>query len=529
MNTKIRLQQIVKKLAGVGRSWRARIRERAQHFDLKNFFLHRKRIAGLVIFEDAAYVALYDEEQISGIAGKRLLFLDRYTLPIRVFEGGSFKNLSALEPVLKQIRQCLKNLRVDSLVISLPPAVSQFFVFEFPASVSVEEIRQAIAFNADSFLPLPAGAIYYDWEEIPNHAAAKREILLGLVKRGVIDPLLEAFKGASLAAIAVETHDFSLTRSVRMSDDGGAIAVFDSADDTCFVVYEKQNPIFKFSRSKKLLAAEGLAPKDLLLQFIAFVNARKKNPKFINTIFVVGGGAENERLKNELKMLGGFRVEAPQPIDGTLGEAGSEGLGDVGSIIAVGCALRGLIERKHDARISLMPLGTEELYERHRLISYLKFVQRLTVGFGSFFVIVFVAAFFILSAFEIRQEDAGQRSLTLPPDALLYQNAARQFNEDASAAERIMARSRRWWNVYGAIETLVPSGVVIQSVEVFEGNITIGGVARKRDDLFALRDRFRASTVFSSPDFPFTFFITADNIPFRLSFTIKDDAFFFVD
>lgn len=108
------------------------------------------------------------------------------------------------------------------------------FVREVPFPPMTEkELKEAIKWDMEKYVPYEADSYYYDYSIIPGEPSEKElKILLAAVPRHILDPLLEAIKNAGLIPRVVDLESLALYRTFSqfpnsmVLDIGGAFSQF---------------------------------------------------------------------------------------------------------------------------------------------------------------------------------------------------------------------------------------------------------------------------------------------------------------
>lgn len=192
--------------------------------------------------------------------------------------------------------------------------------------------------------------------------------------------------------------------------------------------------------------------------------------------------------------------------------------------LASAAALRGLLSRTSDTFSSLMPVGTQLAYERQRFLSFLQFVQKLTLALGGFFVLFFsITALFINSIFST----AVSSSLYTDPSSgeaqTLVREAATTFNASIERLTALLSGSPRWEPFFKEFDALMNEALTISRIEVNStGSLTFSGTARDRNALLGLRDTLQSSAVFTPIDVPLSLLLANNQIPFTFTVQLRD-------
>lgn len=120
-------------------------------------------------------------------------------------------------------------------LVSIPLRHSFITIIDMP-TLSDEQLKEAIQFEARRYIPIPLSDVVLDWWRIPDRvdethageAAAKKgmSVLLAAVQKDVIDKYMRILSGAGITSLGFEVEVFSATR-VLGTRTQGAILLFD--------------------------------------------------------------------------------------------------------------------------------------------------------------------------------------------------------------------------------------------------------------------------------------------------------------
>lgn len=305
-----------------------------------------------------------------------------YEKAFRTFEKNTL--FLSSDDISRAIRAIIKEAKIKShqAAFSIPDFSTFFTNFELP-SMSQEELKQAIRFEARQHVPLPLNEVTLDWQIIEGRPSKERKenikILLVAVPNEVINQYREIARLAKLELVALEAEVFSLIRALTDKDEKGPISIIDigAQSTTCNIVEKK---VLKLSHSFDMsgneltkviskglnidyLAAENLKEekglrdeetKQILLPLVdvilkeiekIFHNFYLKEGKEIQKIKIAGGAALIPGLKEYFAQNFKVEVEIANPftdlfyppiLEKKLKEIGP------GYAVSVGVALRGL-------------------------------------------------------------------------------------------------------------------------------------------------------------------------------------------
>ena len=232
-------------------------------------------------------------------------------------------------------------------------------LFEFPLIAENKQIEEAMNL-AVSTLPVSEEEIYSDWMPLENIKTKKERSGVGDGEKISIDSYLKIFDENKIAPVAIETYAWSLGQFLEEGDDIVMMAV-EQFDSLVFTIYDGKIPYFHFSLPKEIFNNEEDFLKSSIhhiKRLIHFVLSENNRSREIKSIIILGSGELKKFLKENISGVDFKEIK----------EIGSSD--ELGHFIALGAAKRGLIPRREDAIVSLMPIGTELAYERHRLVSF---------------------------------------------------------------------------------------------------------------------------------------------------------------
>lgn len=467
------------------------------------FLRHKKPIAGLAITRKEIYAVIFDESK-GGMFGEKV----------------EIENLE-----IESIKKGLKKLKekfgasLSSAVVSLPPSLSYLSIFEFPMSAEKEQIEEAMKL-ASSALPLPDSEIYSDWMFLENKNIKKKETVLEMAKRNLMDSYLEAFERSKISVIAAENYAWSIGQFLKDGDDI-TMVIMEQSDMITFVIYDGCFPYFRFNLPKDKFKNE----KDFLTatahylnslaHFILTDNGKARN---VGSIVAISGDELINHLQKNIAEAAKIKIQKGFSLGNEL-----ENINDLGFLAAFGAVKRGFIPRKQDEIVSLLPIGTELAYEHHRLFSFIDFIQKFSIGFAGFLIIVFLGTLIMVKTLFSGIENSLEKEVVLPTDIAGIREKAVVFNQSISKLLKINNQRIAWEKIFIEIDKIVSgSGVIINQLGASEsGEITFSGIAANRDNLIKLKDQLAGSQIFSSEPLPLSLFLNKENISFSIKAKLK--------
>lgn len=159
-----------------------------------------------------------------------------------LISDGEIKDSASLTEV---IRRAVKNIQGEKLntnyvIASLPEEKSFLQIIQLP-KMKEEEIRKAIYFEAENYVPLPMDQVYLDFQVVPplyGHLDHIDALIAALPKK-IVDSYLECLKGAGLKPVAFEIESQALSRAlVKNEVSPSPLLLIDlGATRTSFIVF----------------------------------------------------------------------------------------------------------------------------------------------------------------------------------------------------------------------------------------------------------------------------------------------------
>ena len=491
--------------------------------DILKVFTRDEPIAGLEISDTHIRVALLEFKEIK--KGKErekkleITILAEKPLKEGIVSEGEIKKKEEFIAVMNDLLKGIKS-KIRYSIISISPNKIYSKLYSFPKTVSGEKLEEAMKLAIGFQLPMKLEDVYLDWEKASGDSQ-KNEIFLATASKKVIDNYIDALKTAGLNLVAIEFFPMSVNRAAVISS-GPVMAIILNNEGAEVSIIE--NKIIQFDR---FLPSAQFSSQNSFLgetrKIIDFFESEKK--KKISEILLIGENREN--IKNQLT---DFFKEIT--ISNALGQeiflSSAEIKKDNGNkwLVALGAALRGVLPRSEDELISLMPIGTEEAYDNQKAIIFSEFISNISVALSIFFVVIFLGIWLLMVSF---QKNFSTRIISLsssavPEDALALENRAIKFNELLNKADSSLILMQKTSPILEELKLKIISGISVRnfSMPSLIDAINISGVAQSRNQLNLFKKSLESSEMFSEVNLPLTNIELRENIPFSITFRIKD-------
>lgn len=180
-----------------------------------------------------------------------------------VVEKGLIKNEDALAKIIKVALKNIqgKKIRTKYVIVSLPEEKSFLQVIQMP-KMEKGDLRSAIFFEAENYIPLPIGEVYLDFQIIEpvNDSQNHLDVLMVAMPKKIVNTYVSCLKKAGLIPLAFEIESEAIARALIKNETSNApVALIDfGKNSTDFIVFSGRSIRFTYSipiSSEQLTAA----------------------------------------------------------------------------------------------------------------------------------------------------------------------------------------------------------------------------------------------------------------------------------
>lgn len=447
------------------------------------FFRHRKKKLGQDILEN------YQTDE--------LVLIEEPIAP-DIIADGAVINSDLLSKTLKNIWVKAK-LSTDYAIVAIPDDKIHSRIFSFPKTIDGARLTEAMRLAIDFQIPMPIKEIYLDWERAKG-APLLNEILLSTIPRTVAQGYLASLELAGIKTLALESHLASIARAVKLTPEQTILFSKKTPDGT--TVFAVKNGIIRFSR---VLPLRFVSEKNIPIEIKKVKTALEAEIK--DTVII-----EKALIDADIRDDYAGHTEFTEPKSKWL--------------ISLGAAIRGKIPEGADNLISLLLVGTEEAYAYQKATIFITFIRNMTIGISAFFVIAFlIAYFFIFSLSQNANSAIAVLSATpISPELVAKENLIKHINALSKTGTTILADLPMWSALLDELTSLINDDIIVSSFSAtsFADKMTITGLARNRETLNQFKKTLQNSDILSEIDLPITNLEQKKDIPFSISFRIKD-------
>lgn len=471
--------------------------------DWVKFFTREELVAGLEISSDCLRLTLLSQNK-----DKKPFVAAAVEEPLKdgVVIEGAIKNREEFVKAVKKLVSQSKT-RIRYVIVSIPENRVFSKIFAFPKSIKGEKLKETMELSIGFQLPIKLDDAYLDWEKI--ECENKNEVLLGAVPKSVINEYVAALGPTGLKIVAVEFHLLSIARALPKNEKPVMILLDKPERMTVGVI--KSN-VLRFIHT---ISYETVAKEKLNAELKRIINFYEGEYEQLSKIVAL----KKETVKT-IGKINDLHVETPFALQ-------NENKSDAGKwLVSAGAAVRGALPRKEDTLISLMPVGTEEAYEYQKATTFSNLIADIVTAASVIFLAVFMGGWFLM--LSIQQSLINQyslfSSLPVPQETVELETRARHLNFLLLQINELVKTTPMWSSAITEIRARTVPGIVLSNliVNLPDMPITMQGTAKDRETINLLKRSFEASSSFAGANVPLTNLEKKTEIPFSMSFQLKD-------
>jgi type IV pilus assembly protein PilM len=162
-----------------------------------------------------------------------------------IIEGGIIKDKEKLSFYIKEVLKKVKGEKIKTkyVICCLPEEKAFLQVIKMPR-MPEEDLKSAILFEVENYIPLPLNKVYLDWEKIlTSPLTQNQEILVCACPKEIVDSYLEVLKKSNLEPVAFEIETMALARAlIPEKDRKSSILILDIGETrSTFAIFSKNS------------------------------------------------------------------------------------------------------------------------------------------------------------------------------------------------------------------------------------------------------------------------------------------------
>ena len=431
------------------------------------------------------------------------------------------KDLSKALNILKNDFKPQKYLS-SFAILTIPQNKIYSEIMKFPAALSEDQLVESIGLNASENLPLPLSECYIDWQIIESNNKTN-SVLISTIPRKIADNYIKILKENGFKLIALEASFLSIERAIFISEKP-TIFLYLTDKGITSIIYKNKSPYFSQFElwNETTLGKEIRNIKDLSK---TIKNKIKKLTLYFES--------RNDEMKIEKVLLASHGFDADiiiEKIGKSLlpiekAELKIKSLENNDWITVAGAAARAFIPRSDDKIISLLPVGTESLYETQKAVSFIKSIMTLIFSLAIFYIAVFSGSYLLILNLEknINNQISIRNSLPLSEEYIKIKSETKEFNSYTRDLANIYQETGSdHGNILKNINKLNTPGISITKLNSVKQNesIYISGIASTRENMNVFRSKIENSSLFKGTKLSVKNIAQKENIIFevRLAF-----------
>lgn len=474
--------------------------------NILNLLTKEKHVAGIEISDSVIRVAFLRprKHSTSTTPADELLLIEE-PLEAGVIQDGKAVDVARLGKALKTIWLKAK-LNTNYAIVSIPDNSIYARIFSFPKSVEGARLSDAMRLAIGFQLPAKTETSYLDWERVTSSAPGLNEILLATIPRDAADGYMKALDIAGIKTLALESHTNSISRAISLAPN--QLTLVTRKTQTGTTVFALQDNVLRFVRTLPTSFLPEKAHAGEIQKIKAALEAEQKDSRHPISILEFAQAKFQSEYASYPEL-----ANAKNPTDW---------------LVAIGAVIRGRIPQGGDSLISLLPVGTEEAYAYQKATTFIALIRNMTIGVSLFFMVVFLGAYiFVLTLSQNAQRNISSLSVEpVSPDLIAKETTIKNVNELTSTGETILAETPMWSMVLDEINARTINGIIVSNITApsIADTLTVTGTAQDRITLNQFKKTFQESPLFTDVAIPITNLEQRSDIPFSLTFQLKDPS-----
>ncbi len=490
--------------------------------DFLNLLIPKEKIVGIEIASHKLRMLALAKDSFGNfsIYGKSEVDLED-----GVIDFGAVKDGKKLSQAIAKLKETFKPQRAFSpfVIVTISQNGVYSDILEFPKSLTSEELIEAISFNVAKISPMPLSESYLDWQVIEK-GENKNKVLVSLVSKKIADSYINVLKENGFKLIALEPSSLSIARAAEITNDS-VLFLYLTDEGITGIIYSNGNSYlsqFEFwqeaSRGSPIKDLEDLSKvlKIKIASLFRYFENQYRKAK-IKKVLLMSEGFDAEQIIKNIKIKD-VAVEKAKP--------SISSIKNYDWIPAAGAAKRAFIPRSEDTIISLLPVGTESLYETQKAESFAKSILTAASALAIFYAAVLVLALFFVSYLgkDIAKQMETRSNIPMPVEYQKIDLETKEFNNYVNDLSGIYVKtSIDYEPMMKKIGSLNSSGITLSNVNFsdYAGLISVSGIASSRENLNVFKSGLMNSSYFNNVKFSVQNIAQKSNIPFSASFSLR--------
>lgn len=467
-----------------------------------NLLSKKRKIVGIEINDSSIRLSYFktrkNHNKKSNIPKEEIVFIDE-PLEGNIVSNGTILEKESLAKILKNIWHKEK-LSKCYAIVSIQEDKFYSKIFSFPKNIKEDKLKEGINLAINFQLPFKKDDFYIDWEKIENDSPAITEVIVSSIPKNITNDYVDVFNKADIQILALESNIFSICHLIQYNINELILSLKQNKESVSIFCFS--NNSFKFSRTIPILL---ISDEDYLKNEISKIKNWAES-EFNNKVKEID--IKDIQIKDEYKKYN----ELENGIDAKW-------------LPSMGAMMRGRIPEGNDNKISLLPVRTIEAYKYQKAKVFISFARNIVIGISLFFVFAYLATYlFIFSLVENINKKSNIEMSSISSDILEKEALIKNVNNLTEVSESFLLNATNWSILIDEINSKTIEGIVISKLSIPSVNDTINivGISKNRDTLNQFKKSLEKSILLANIELPITNLEQKIDIPFTISFKLKD-------
>jgi len=203
-------------------------------------FSFNSQAFGLDISDFSLKIAMLEKDKND----LKLASFGRANIVSGIIEKGEIKNEERLSEIIKNTLGQIKGkkIRIKYVIASLPEEKSFLDRVRLPL-MGQKEIKTAIRFEIENYIPFPLEKVYFDFDKIQQNYENYQEVLIAAIPKDISESYLRVLKKAGLQPLALEPECLSISRAlIKKNEIISPVLIIDLGKTrTTFIFFSENN------------------------------------------------------------------------------------------------------------------------------------------------------------------------------------------------------------------------------------------------------------------------------------------------
>ncbi len=211
--------------------------------------------------------------------GFEIVSLNEAELKPGIVANGVIQKEDALVKVIKSMRDGAngKKIKTKYAAVSLPEEKSFLQVIKMP-KMKKDELKSAVRFQAENYIPLPLSEVYLDFQALPRQKSGQTNVVIAAMPKKIVDSYVSCLKKAGVVPVAFELESQATRRALAKDEsaEGPMVLIDFGENNTDFIVFSGNAICFASSMPVSLRQLDQAVADGLNISFIDAEKLRKR-------------------------------------------------------------------------------------------------------------------------------------------------------------------------------------------------------------------------------------------------------------